>query len=663
MSKRAGFNEHIQKKQVIQAVVICDDYSNSLGPIIFSKPSSLIPLVNRPFLDYTLNFLAYSEVEEVILFSSSHSHLVKKYIKQSKWNKEFSPMSLSLVMSETCRSMGDAMRVLYAKGVLRGDFILLYGTTVGNVPLVPFLEKFQEFQRRDKGAVIAMLLQDAGYGYKAHAEDMVIATYRPTNQVLSHQKLHPQSKKINFLSKNTLVNGEVDILTDLRDTGVWFCSATVPSLFEDNFDYECVDDLIKGILMDDEIMQYSVYWFPVSKDNYVASVLRGGWLAFQAISYDVINRRTFPIVPDNADYLEDEKPYVCLSNNIYLQGSTSSSGCDLAKNVVVGSDSAFGTDSVISQSVIGRNCKIGQNVTLSDSFLWENVVVGDNCKIEGCVLAEGCHVGADVNLPSGCVLGPGVRIEKGEQIIKHVRLVAEPYLKYNQNIGTWKQISQHAWIVPKLGDDDDSDDESEQPTIGRLPTSHDEDVDESKEDLPETIPPSDDATLFYTEVLDSLARGFEDRLPTENLCLEINSSRYAYNMAADDVPWHVVRAILNLPEHLAVKNPSTAPYLVRLSPPLSYLKPVLANYIRNAKGMKTCLQAIEDVAGSDEYLPPCLNKLLHILYDKDILDEQSILTWYNSPADPESTIAQDLRKKVVPLINWLIEADEESSEE
>lgn len=41
--------------------------------------------------------------------------------------------------------------------------------------------------------------------------------------------------------------------------------------------------------------------------------------------------------------------------------------------------------------------------------------------------------------------------------------------------------------------------------------------------------------VFFTEVIESLTRGFEDELLCDNLILEINSSRYAYNVTVKEV--------------------------------------------------------------------------------------------------------------------------------
>ena len=53
-----------------------------------------------------------------------------------------SEMSITAIGNEDCRSLGDAMRDLDSKGLLRNDFILIStGDTISNVNLLPLLEK------------------------------------------------------------------------------------------------------------------------------------------------------------------------------------------------------------------------------------------------------------------------------------------------------------------------------------------------------------------------------------------------------------------------------------------------------------------------------------------------------------------------------------------
>lgn len=83
-----------------------------------------------------------SGVEEVILFCSTNIDSVKQYVKEGMaQHKTWSiKMSIQIVSSEGCRCLGDALRDIDAKGLIRGHFVLLGADTVSNVKLLPILE-------------------------------------------------------------------------------------------------------------------------------------------------------------------------------------------------------------------------------------------------------------------------------------------------------------------------------------------------------------------------------------------------------------------------------------------------------------------------------------------------------------------------------------------
>ena len=56
--------------------------------------------------------------------------------------------------------------------------------------------------------------------------------------------------------------------------------------------------------------------------------------------------------------------------------------------------------------------------------------------------------------------------------------------------------------------------------------------------------------VFFKEVLDSLQRSYEEKVQPENLVMEINGSRSAYNVFADDVIKLVLEGLLSLPQQL-----------------------------------------------------------------------------------------------------------------
>lgn len=65
---------------------------------------------------------------------------MSQFCRKSKWNELASAMTITVMVSETCRSLGDAMRDLDGKAVIRSDFILVSGEMVANLNFLPILE-------------------------------------------------------------------------------------------------------------------------------------------------------------------------------------------------------------------------------------------------------------------------------------------------------------------------------------------------------------------------------------------------------------------------------------------------------------------------------------------------------------------------------------------
>jgi len=98
--------------------------------------------------------------------------------------------------------------------------------------------------------------------------------------------------------------------------------------------------------------------------------------------------------------------------------------------------------------------------------------------------------------------------------------------------------------------------------------------------------------VFFSEVVDSLTRGYDDKLHPDNLILEINSSRYAYNVSVREVNYFVMKALLSLPIQVQSVD-STPKYLTEFNKMLRDFFPILQNYVRNSDAQHDCLQALE----------------------------------------------------------------------
>lgn len=153
----------MEQKEVFQAVLVADNFNDNFLPYetnvsishridsdfkftilqLFFLFQALLPLVNVPLLDYALESLNRSGVQEVILFASTSIEQVKNFVKDGMaQHKTWSiNMTVQIVSSEGCRCFGDALRDLDAKGLIRGYFVLMGADTVTNAHLEPILEQ------------------------------------------------------------------------------------------------------------------------------------------------------------------------------------------------------------------------------------------------------------------------------------------------------------------------------------------------------------------------------------------------------------------------------------------------------------------------------------------------------------------------------------------
>jgi translation initiation factor eIF-2B subunit epsilon len=82
----AANSDDLKQEEVLQAVVIADSFNIRLVPLTNHRPRTLLPLVNVPLLDYTLEFLSAAGVQRTIVFCCSHAEQIKQHIQQSKWS-------------------------------------------------------------------------------------------------------------------------------------------------------------------------------------------------------------------------------------------------------------------------------------------------------------------------------------------------------------------------------------------------------------------------------------------------------------------------------------------------------------------------------------------------------------------------------------------------
>ncbi|CAI6006395.1 unnamed protein product, partial [Closterium sp. NIES-65] len=461
----------------------------------------LLPVAGAAMVDYTLEWLAMAGVEETFVFCCAHSQQIRAHLEDAGWMRPSSSshhqggggqrhgMRVSTVVAHDCVSVGDALRHMDHKGVIRGDFILVSGDVIANVSLTHALHAHRERRRKDKQAVMTMLLTHCPSNPLTHltrtgSESQVFGICPDSNQLLFYEPPPDPLSSTGTGKLAALAGGRrslavsveravwqghrrLALRTDLEDSGIDICAPEVLYLYTDNFDYQHPRrDFLRGILNDD-IMGNKIFTHEI-KSQYAARIdtLR----AYAAVSRDVLRRWAFPLAPDCAFGAHSGRTAVTRGNRYReealcagvalfdtrfslalsflhcphpLLPSTPpcppsspmppcpSAAVSVARSAVIGPDTLLGEGTVVAEravvrgSVLGAHCLVGEGAVVDGSFLWGGVTVGAGAVVRHAVLCDGVQVMAEGTVHPGCVLSFDVVVAANHVVPAGTRIARE----------------------------------------------------------------------------------------------------------------------------------------------------------------------------------------------------------------------------------------------
>jgi translation initiation factor eIF-2B subunit epsilon len=377
----------------------------------------LLPLANTPLIEYTFEFLANAGVEEVFVYCGAHREQVEDYINRSKWVANSSPFSKLELIQSTSHSIGDAMRDLDSRSLLVGDFLLVYGDVVSNLPLESALSAHRARRAKDKNAIMTMVLREAGATHRTKPRGTSpVFVIDPQKDRCLHFEQMPNRDQTHYLSIDPELlaeHQELEIRQDLIDCGIDICTPDVLALWSDNFDFQAPRKGFLHSVLKDYELNGKTFHTHIIGDHYAARVRN--LHAYDSVSKDILSRWAYPLCPDSN--LVQGQSYRLQKGNIYKEeGVILARDCVIGSKTVIGRGTSIGAQSVITNSIIGRNCQIGRNVKIDGAYLWDYASVGDGSTVTKSVIANEASIGRKCTIEAGALVSYGVSIGEGMTI-------------------------------------------------------------------------------------------------------------------------------------------------------------------------------------------------------------------------------------------------------
>ena len=362
----------------MQAVILVGGEGTRLRPLTSTVPKPVVPLVDRPFIAFMLEWLQRNGVDDVIMSCGFLATAVRNVLGDG------SRYGVRLRFVEEPSPLGTAGALKYAESLLDERFYMLNGDTLTDLDLTAQLA---QHERTGAVGTLALVPVDDPSSYG-------LVRLQPDNAVREFvEKPSPDQIDTNLVSAGAYVleRSVLDLIPP--DQNVSIEREIWPQLVGNGL-YGCPHD---------------AYWMDIGTPQ---RYLQG--------TFDIIEGRVHTAV---ADRLGDS--YLALADDASIEGrvippALVEERCEIAAGahvgplVVLGDGVVVGEGTVVERSVVLQGAEIGRDCVLRDCIVAAGARIGDRTQVTGsAVLGEGVTIGADNVVTRGARIFPGVEIPDG----------------------------------------------------------------------------------------------------------------------------------------------------------------------------------------------------------------------------------------------------------
>ncbi|HET9075016.1 MAG TPA: NDP-sugar synthase [Solirubrobacteraceae bacterium] len=364
----------------MQALILVGGKGTRLRPLTSLLPKPVVTLVDRPFLNYQLEWVRAHGVSDVVLSCGFLPDQLEAVLGDG------SALGLSLTYVVEPEPLGTGGALKFAEPHLRERFFMLNGDTLTDMDLSAQLAQHEATGARGTLALYPV-------------EDVSSYGLVPLNPDRSVREFLEKPGPDDIVDTNLINAGayilERELLADLPPAGTHF------SIERDVFPRLVANGLYG--------YEASGYWMDIGTPE---RYLQG--------TYDILNHNVETEIGARLS-----AAHGCLTDGATVAGrvvrpAVVSAGCAVAAGAIVGGltvlgeNVSVGADSHITDSVLLHGTRVGERTRINHAIVSENVTIGSNCHIhDGAVIGANVTIGDDNELTAGARIFPGVHLPDG----------------------------------------------------------------------------------------------------------------------------------------------------------------------------------------------------------------------------------------------------------
>lgn len=351
---------------MIKAVLMAGGKGSRIRPLTLSRPKPLIPVANRPMIEYIVGKVKKSGYDELVVTLSYLKSQIKKLLK-----KKYPYLNIKYSVEK--KPLGTAGGVKKASKHINDTFFVLSGDVLVDVDLNEILD-FHKKNNALATMVLTPVEDPSQYG---------IAVLDDENQI------------VKFLEKPS----PHEVFSKIANTGIYVLEPEILDYITNKGEIDFSKDVFPQLLEEKAGMYGFVhdgYWNDLGRPK-----------TYLQANYDVLNRKIKP-EPYGKKLVEGVGRLgdmwvgdgVDIKNKIRLIGPVViGSGCVIEKNCVIGQN-----------TIIGDNVHLEKNITVKGSVVFPDSKVKEGSYLKDCIVDSSCTIEKGSFIESGAILGSNVRL-------------------------------------------------------------------------------------------------------------------------------------------------------------------------------------------------------------------------------------------------------------
>ncbi|WP_338833081.1 UTP--glucose-1-phosphate uridylyltransferase [Moorella humiferrea] len=363
----------------MKAIIMAGGEGSRLRPLTCKRPKPLVPVANRPIMEYCVDLLRGLGIKEVGVTLQYLPELIQEYFGDG------SDFGLNLHYFIEDKPLGTAGSVKNAASFLDETFVVVSGDALTDFDLRPAIARHKE-----RGALATLVLTTVDnpleYG--------VVIT-------------NPDGSIRSFLEKPSW--GEV--FSDQVNTGIYILEPEVLELVPEGEPFDFSKDLFPRLLKDRKPL------FSVTLAGYWCDI--GNLTQYRQAQEDILRGKVKVRVVG-----EDRGGGVVTGEGVEIDPRARIEG-----PVLLGSYCRIGPGAAVGPfTILGPYTWVEDGASVKRSILWDNVYVGEGSILRGAVICSRTSLQRQVRIYEGAVIGDGSRLDTGVEVRPEVKIWPEKVL-------------------------------------------------------------------------------------------------------------------------------------------------------------------------------------------------------------------------------------------